>query len=249
MPAALRNANIRFFIYLQKIKVMKRVFSLPLAAFVILLSSTSCFGLLDTDSPGGSKNYVDLGLSVKWATCNLGATSPEKAGNYYAWGETSPKSEFSWDSYKWTKKIKSTYGDEILVRSKYNSASNLGTVDNKTVLDPEDDAAHVKLGGKWRMPTKAEFQELIDKCEWTLTTRSGVSGFEVKSKSNGKSIFLPFTGYYGPGKTLNNKDQGNLWVSEMDRNSNFSCYFKKGTPGSWWGISREYGLAIRPVCD
>lgn len=228
---------------------MKKILSLSLAAFVLLLLSTSCSGLLDTDSTGSPKNSVDLGLSVKWATCNLGASSPEQSGSYYAWGETSPKTAFSWENYKWTKEIKSTYGDDILVRSKYNSASNLGTVDNKTRLDPEDDAAHVKLGGKWRMPTMAEFKELIEKCDWTLTTRSGVSGFEVKSKSNGKSIFLPFTGIYGPGKTHSHEDQGNLWVADMDGNNNASCYFKKGTPGSWWGTSREYGLAIRPVSD
>ena len=145
-------------------------------------------------------------------------------------------------------------GNPILLRSKYNSSSNQGKVDNKTKLDPEDDAARAKLGGKWRMPTRAEFQELIDKCTWTLTSRSGVDGFEVKSKVNDNTIFLPLTGFYSQtdgydGKTLHHKDQGNLWVSDMDNNFTVTCYFKKGKPGSWFGTSREYGMAIRPVSD
>ena len=231
---------------------MKKIVSFLLAACV-LLAVNSC-EILSGGESGDTKGAVDLGLSVKWATCNLGASSPEQSGNFYAWGETTPKTKFTWENYKWTKEEKSSYGDVILLRSKYNSSSNQGTVDNKTKLDPEDDAARAKLGGKWRMPTRAEFQELIDKCTWTLTSQSGVDGFEVKSKVNENSIFLPLTGFYSQtdgydGKTLHHKDQGNLWVSDMDNNFTVTCYFKKGKPGSWFGTSREYGMAIRPVSD
>lgn len=235
---------------------MKKFFILMSAALVMLAAATSC-DFLEVEGDGGSKNAVDLGLSVKWATCNLGASSPEQSGGFYAWGETKPKTSFgSMEGYKWSYPEKSSYGDVIYLRSKYNSSSNLGKVDNKTKLDIEDDAAHVKLGGKWRMPTRKECQELIDKCTWTLTSRGGVDGFEVKSKANGNSIFLPFTGFYGPignsnpdGSTLSHQNQGNLWVSDMDNNNTQSFYFKKGTPGSWWGTDCTQGLPIRPVSD
>lgn len=231
---------------------MKHYITLIIAAFSFL-AVTSCADIFE-DS--GSKGAVDLGLSVKWATCNLGASSPEQSGDFYAWGEIKPKTAFSWDNYKWTYEEKSSYGEVILLRSKYNSNTNQGKVDKKTNLDPEDDAARVKLGGNWRMPTKREFQELIDNCTWTLTTQNGVDGYEVTSKSNGNSIFLPFTGFYGPkgndnpdGATLSHKDQGNLWISDMDGTSTVTCYFKKGKPGGWWGTNRECGMAIRPVSD
>ena len=233
---------------------MKKNSIIVLAALSLLGIAASCDTLVPEGGETDSKNTADLGLSVKWATCNLGASSPEQSGNFYAWGETTPKTQFTWDNYKWTYEEKSSYGDIILLRSKYNSKSNQGKVDNKTKLDPEDDAARSKLGGKWRMPTKAEFQELIDKCTWTLTSRSGVDGFEVKSKVNDNSIFLPLTGFYSQtdgydGSTLHHKDQGNLWVSDMDNTNTVTCYFKKGKPGSWWGTGREQGMPIRPVSD
>ena len=126
--------------------------------------------------------WVDLGLpsGLKWATCNVGAYTPEAYGNYYAWGETESKYYYSGNSYKFD-----TGGETF---TKYN-----GT-DGKTTLDPEDDAAAVNWGGKWRMPTNDEWGELIDECAWTWTTLNGVNGYEVKSKTNGNSIFLPAAG-------------------------------------------------------
>ena len=232
---------------------MKKIITLFSAAFMLLAATTSCEIL----EGGGSKDAVDLGLSVKWATCNLGATSPEQPGGFYSWGETTPKtSNFgSMEGYKYVKTKKSSYGDNILIYDKYYPDTD------KTKLDPEDDAARVKLGGKWRMPTIAEFQELIDNCTWTLTTRGGVDGFEVKSKVNDNSIFLPFTGMYGPsggtinpdGATLSHKDHGFTWTSDMGGSLSgyqlWSGYYKKGKPGGWWGIQRELGVPIRPVCD
>lgn len=141
--------------------------------------------------------YVDLGLSVKWATCNVGASSPEESGDYFAWGETTSKSWYDWSTYKLCN------GSRITI-NKYCSKSSFGTTDNKTQLDLEDDAARINWGGSWRMPTKEEQDELRDtnNCEWLLQTINGVSGYTVKSKKNGNSIFLPINGYYNENKNL-----------------------------------------------
>lgn len=135
--------------------------------------------------------WVDLGLSVKWATCNVGASKPEEYGCYFAWGEVEPKAIYDWATYKWAN------GSETTM-TKYCSESsygNNGFTDDKTVLDAEDDAATVNMGGSWRMPTVEEMSELIDGCTWTWKTKNGINGYEVKSKTNGNSIFLPVAGY------------------------------------------------------
>lgn len=133
--------------------------------------------------------YVDLGLSVKWATCNVGASSPEEYGDYYAWGETEPKptSTYIWSTYTLCKGSYKTL-------TKYNTYSSRGKVDKKSVLEPEDDVARVKLGGSWRMPTVDEWIELIRNCTWTWTRQGGENGYRVTSNKNGNSIFLPATG-------------------------------------------------------
>ena len=130
------------------------------------------------DDPYNGHEYVDLGLSVKWATCNVGAVSPEDYGDYFAWGETEPKDFYAWSTYKWCNGSYDTL-------TKYCTDSKYGTVDNKTVLDLEDDAAHVNWGGDWRMPTKAEQDELYNNCTWEWTTQNGVNGYKVTSKING----------------------------------------------------------------
>ncbi|MBP5397663.1 MAG: hypothetical protein J6Y32_03385 [Bacteroidales bacterium] len=150
---------------------------------------------------------VDLGLSVKWATCNLGATSPEGYGDYYAWGETETyyepgnaqsskpvwkegKSEgYWWTSYKW---CMGTYTS----LTKYNNNASYGYngfTDNKVTLEQDDDAAYAKMGRSWRMPTRAELDELRDNCTWAWTTLNGKCGFRVTG-TNGNSIFLPASG-------------------------------------------------------
>lgn len=185
-----------------------------------------------------SAKYVDLGLSVKWAETNLGATAPEEAGNYYAWGETEPKTSFSWDNYK--------FGSSI---SKYN------TTDSLLTLQPADDAAREALGGKWRMPTAKEFDELKEKCTWTPTTQNGVSGVKVTA-ANGNSIFLPFTGHYqsnNPTTLVSAAATGDYWTSSKYIGSNTNAVakeFEKGNDGLWnYSWARSYGLAIRPVYD
>ena len=176
---------------------MKNVFcatALLLGLSVMFISCEKSGTENRKDDEGGAdaSGAVDLGLSVKWASCNLGASKPEEFGDYYAWGETSTKEDYSAKNYKFYmgKDEKGFYK-----YSKYVISPENGTIDNKTQLDPEDDAARVKLGGKWRMPTEKECQELVDKCIWTLQTRMGVIGLEVKSSVNGNSIFLPITGF------------------------------------------------------
>jgi hypothetical protein len=148
---------------------------------------------MDVENPDipqtGNHEYVDLGLSVKWATCNVGATKPEEYGDYFAWGETQPKDCNDWSTYKWCIGSYNTL-------TKYNTSSSYGTVDNKTVLAKTDDAATVNWGGSWRMPTDTEWTELRENCTWTWTTQNSeygyrVHGYRVTSKKNGNSIFLP----------------------------------------------------------
>ena len=129
---------------------------------------------------------VDLGLSVKWASCNVGANKPEEYGDYFAWGEVKPKSVYNWTTYKYCKGTNKTM-------TKYSTDSYYGIVDNKTTLEAQDDAATANWGGAWRMPTKAEQDELRTKCTWVWTTLNGVNGYKVIG-SNGNSIFLPAAG-------------------------------------------------------
>ena len=187
--------------------------------------------------------YIDLGLSVKWATMNVGATSPEDYGGYYAWGETEEKENYDWSTYKWCNGSYDT-------QTKYCTESYYGTVDNKTVLDPEDDVAHVKWGGSWRMPTNAELNELLNNCTWEWTTLNGVNGYTVTGP-NGNSIFLPAAGYrYGTG-VYNRGSHGYYWSSSLDSDDgNYACglYFGSGFY-DWYFNNRYYGLSVRPVSE
>lgn len=130
---------------------------------------------------------VDLGLSIKWASFNLGATSPKGYGDYYAWGETATKSSFSWSGYKWCNGSSSSL-------TKYNNSGTYGIVDNKKVLEAADDAAHFKLGGNWRIPTSSEWDELISNCTAEYYYNSGTYGWKLTSRINGNSVFLPLSG-------------------------------------------------------
>ena len=193
--------------------------------------------------------YVDLGLSVKWATCNVGADKPEEYGDYYAWGETEPKDFYFWDTYKYcdgtynslTKYTDSAYGKD-------------GFSDNKSVLDPEDDVAHVKWGGNWRIPTKEELEELRTKCTWTSTTLNGVKGYSVTSNVDGytdRSIFLPATGMRIRQWTENTDTIGRFWGNSIVTGDDYDAVyldfnFSRG-PGRF-SIIRCFGQCVRPVC-
>ena len=188
--------------------------------------------------------WVDLGLpsGTKWATCNVGATKPEEYGNYYAWGETEPKTTYNWSTYKWCNGSAET-------QTKYNTSSIYGTVDNKTVLELADDAAHANWGGAWRMPTDAEWTELRENCTWTWTTKNGVNGYEVKSNINGNSIFLPAAGYRLDDDLGLAGGGGYYWSSSLLTDYPYyawNVYFISDyVNGS--NDYRHYGLSVRPV--
>ena len=187
---------------------------------------------------------IDLGLpsGLKWASFNIGASAPEEYGDYYAWGETETKNDYNWATYMW--------GNDFF--TKYNTKSDFGVVDNKTVLDTEDDVAHVKLGGNWRMPTDAEWTELREYCTWTWTTQNGINGRLVTGK-NGKSIFIPVTGFWFD-TTLYYVGNGHYWSSSLntygERESEcaWSVYFNsRGVYRDF--LARAAGQSIRPVYD
>ncbi len=188
--------------------------------------------------------YVDLGLpsGLLWATCNVGADKPEDYGSYYAWGETEVKSAYNWNTYKWC----NGNWDNL---TKYNTDSYYGTVDNKTLLEPEDDAAHVNWGGAWRMPTREEMNELKNNCTWTWTTQGGNNGYRVTG-SNGESIFLPAAGYYYDGSLNYAGSGGYYWSSSLNTDSPNYAYYLYFYSGSVYmsNYNRGYGLSVRPVC-
>ena len=189
---------------------------------------------ISTDQSGDKQEhngheYVDLGLSVKWATCNVGATAPEEYGNYYAWGEATPKTNYSSDNCK-------TYGKQM---------SNISG-------NAQYDAATANWGGNWRMPTKAEYDELLNNCTWTWTTQNSVNGCKVTSKTNGNSIFLPATGYYCDGASLSRAGSiGRYWSSTPDESSSSFAYdLNFGSGGRYiFYCRRDYGHSVRPVVE
>ena len=144
--------------------------------------------VLENEAPA-SVRYVDLGLSVMWADCNVGATSPYETGNYFAYGEIRPKDTYTNKNYKF-------YNPDILNGvTKYNLFSKCGPVDYKYRLDMEDDAARANWGREWRMPTIEELNELVNRCYWEWTVfENGVTGYTVTGP-NGNSIFLISGGY------------------------------------------------------
>lgn len=147
---------------------------------------------------------VDLGLSVYWGSCNLGAESPEESGNFYAWGETSPKSSYTKENYAYYDKSTTQY-------------VNIGS----DISGTQYDAAKVNLGGSWRMPTREEFQELIDKCTWEWTQVNNINGYKITA-GNGNSIFLPAAGYYDAYGLGFENNTGYYWTSTAYNNSNSS---------------------------
>ena len=200
--------------------------------------------------------WVDLGLpsGTKWAACNVGAATPEGYGNYYAWGETETKSTYGWNTYKWATATYDAGYDEwdLETLTKYNTKSSYGTVDNKTVLDPEDDAARANWGGAWRMPTDAEWTELRTNCTWTWTddyNGTGVAGRIVTSNTNGNAIFLPAAGYRDDGDLLNAGNYGDYWSSSLNADYPYYAwlvYFCSDVVGGSYS-GRYFGLSVRPV--
>lgn len=196
-----------------------------------------------TPDPDADK-YVDLGLSVKWAKCNLGATQPLAYGNYYAWGETAPKSKYENENYKWADKANPNKMTKYCPNNLYCDPS---CIDGKSVLDPEDDAATANLGSPWRMPTAEEIDELIKKCTWKKFIVNGKMAFEVTGP-NGKSIVLP-AGGFGIDIFHEVGEQGHYWSKTLYTDKSNEAqnlnYFNLG--GMITCTPRSTGMLIRPV--
>ncbi len=187
--------------------------------------------------------WVDLGLpsGVKWATCNVGANSPEDYGDYFAWGETQPKENYDWSTYKW---CNGTHDSQ----NKYCTSSSYGIVDNKKTLEASDDAAYVQWGSGWRMSTREELAELNDKCTWTWTTQNGVNGYKVTGP-NGNSIFLPAAGWRYKGDLNGAGSHGGFWSGSLYESSpRYACCLNFYSDRYEWNCSdRDYGIAVRAV--
>ncbi len=195
------------------------------------------YGELPVPTPAPAPEIVDLGLSVKWADCNVGATSPENYGYYFSWAETQNKEDYSYSTYKF-------YTGEGF--SKYNG------IDNKTELDLEDDAAYTAWGGNWRTPSEAEWVELMTECSWEWTTVNGVYGYRITSKKDGfkgNNIFLPATGFYSgtyfyqQSTIYSGVAYGTYLTSSLSTEFSFSDEFYRIEKG--WG--RTDGHTVRAV--
>ena len=182
---------------------------------------------ISTTNTINGHEWVDLGLSVKWATCNVGATSPSDYGDYFAWGEIRTKSSYTENNSKTYKK----HMGDIAGNSKY-------------------DAARANWGSTWRMPTKKEFQELKDQCIWTWTSQGGHSGYRVTSKTNGNSIFLPAAGWRS-GKSLYYVGSNGLYWSAGPYSNTYGCslYFFSSYVNPQSNYYRAYGFSVRPVSE
>ena len=190
--------------------------------------------------------WVDLGLpsGTLWATCNVGANSPEEYGDYFAWGETEPKNDYSWSTYKY---CKGSYDS----MTKYCKSSSFGTVDNKTELEPSDDAATVNWGSNWQMPSIEQLEELINSSYTTTTwtTLNGVEGRKITSKSNGNSIFLPPAGFRIDTSRTHAGLYGYYWSRSLAANGSWYAYSLRFYPGDIYASyhDRDAGRSVRPV--
>ena len=181
--------------------------------------------------------YVDLGLSVKWATCNIGASSPTDYGNYYAWGETRTKSDYM------SRNSVTFYLSEAELKSR-------SIIDTDGNLTSAYDAARVNWGSTWRMPTFEEIKELKEKCIWTWTTQDGRNGYRVTG-SNGKSIFLPAAGCRSYTSLCNAGSFGYYWSATCAAtitSEAYSLYFKSDCY-DWSNYLRLCGRVVRPVSE
>ncbi len=229
--------------------------------FSILLFGAVLIGFCACDEPTDPFNgheYVDLGLTsgTLWATCNVGATNPEDAGDYFAWGETTPSTNYHWENYKWangsrTKLTKYCYRTDC---------GNEGYTDDLVTLEAADDAATANWGGKWHMPTHIELFELRYECDWYWMenyNQTGVAGCYIVSKQNGNSIFLPAAG----NRSSKNEPAGlgsrcfywsSSYFTDSSRPTFGWCLDVDVNPEN--GVRIEFcdrcvGCSVRPVCS
>lgn len=190
------------------------------------------FSAKPSDPTVTAGQVVDLGLSVYWASCNLGAEKPEEYGDYYAWGETKTKNNFHSSRYSFYDANKDEY-------------INIGN----DICGTQYDAATVNLGGDWQMPTMAEIDELINNCNWEWSQINNVNGYKVIGK-NGNSIFLPSSGMYANSSTriYDKKKEGvKLWTGESKSAEHAEAFYSNNNGPGKSGVGRQDGLCIRPV--
>ena len=214
--------------------VLERTKRLQLQQSKALNSILSSVDIPDNkiEPPTSQYKKVDLGLSVCWAEHNIGASSPEKYGDYFAWGETEPKSNYTAETYKYYDKTKKTYID-------------IG----KDISGTKYDVARAQWGGNWRMPRLEEIKELIDKCSWQWTELKGINGYKVTGP-NGNSIFLPAAGYRRGGDVYCCSTIGYFWSAKLSWNSYAEDFnIRNGGYSSGTVCNRSYGLTVRPVTD
>ncbi len=237
---------------LSELKVKKIIIMKKLLLFLILCVANPAFVGCSDEEQGaqggsGSENkvatgtheghqWVDLGIGVKWATCNIGATTPEEYGDYFAWGEISPKTEYTTEN-------SITYGrhiDEVAV-----------------VGNPSYDAARANWGGKWRLPSHLDMYILMEECSWISCIQEGHEGYKIVGP-NGNSIFLPAAGLYSynpnfghdGGSLLDAEKVGLYWTSDPS-NSNRDAYVLE-FQRDYFELDRSArcsGVTIRPVLD
>lgn len=203
-----------------------------------------------SDTPDGHE-YVDLGLpsGTLWATCNIGANSPEEYGDYFAWGEIQPKTVYNWNTYKYCN------GDSFKL-TKYCNKSNYGNngfTDNLTTLEPSDDAATANWGSDWCMPTEEQWDELGENTTNMWTKQNGVAGRLFTSKQNGQILFLPATGHHEDGGLINVGLFGVYWASSLSTDypsypsRACDCNFASSYYSMYGSSSRFLGLSVRAV--
>lgn len=188
--------------------------------------------------------YTDLGLSVMWATMNVGAAKASESGIYVAWGELEPKESYSWKNYSWGDGNGPKFNKYVMDAK----SSVEGDIDGICKLEPQDDAAMHYWGGSWRMPTDEEVTELREKCKWTWVVCDGVQGYCVTGP-NGNTIYLPASGYYKDDCITLNGLNGCFWTSTLSGRVSSNSYELLIFNGSYIRGSsfRYYGENIRPV--
>lgn len=204
--------------------------------------------IIDNDGTLNGHEYVDLGLpsGTLWATCNVGADTPEDYGDYFAWGETTPKAVYAWKNYKYGNFINERY--EL---NKYCTDSCLGLdgfVDNLTILEFVDDAAASNWGEVWRIPTIEEWEELFLNTTGVWTTQNGVDGW-LFTASNNNSIFMPAAGYWWDGEF--NAGLGIYWSSSLNPNypyRSWGFHFNSDSSHLCGSSDRNRGQTVRAVC-
>ena len=222
---------------------MKKIFLLLIAAACSVAVYSQSLDYEQGNAPVTSHEYVDLGLpsGTLWATMNIGATAPEEYGDYFAWGEVTPKESYTWTTYKWC----NGNWDSM---TKYGVKSSFGVVDNKTELDPEDDAATMNWGSEWCMPTRAQQDELRNNCTSEWTTINGVKGCLLTSNINQASLFLPFAGNRWDTTLYNAGSSGFYWSRNLKTTGAGShSLFVSSNSMSTTDYSRGYGLSVRAV--